>query len=291
MQKKKKKLSISNPSSPTLSLPFFPSLRSVSLGMADMAGHSHSLILILLFPLFLVTIKGQSPYYSCPESALTYKTNSKFERHLNQLLASLTANVAPTGFYNDTVGNGRNQVHGLVQCHPDVSADDCKTCATSAASQIIQVCPSKKMAVIWFDNCLLRYNSFNFFGIVDQSKLALVNVEDIYQPTKFKPLMLSVFRNLAASATTNSSSLRYATATVAYTKNITLYSLMECTRDLSSSSCSYCLRTSLTSIYQCCSDKQGARVLSGSCVIRYEIYPFFGNVLPPSAGAQREGRA
>ncbi|CAN6457974.1 unnamed protein product [Victoria cruziana] len=249
------------------------------------------LTLLLLPDLFLVAINGQSPYYSCPESALTYKANSKFERRLNQLLASLTANVVPTGFYNDTVGKGRNLVHGLAQCHPDISADDCRTCAASAASQIIQVCPGKKMAVIWFDSCLLRYNSFDFFGVVDQSKLALVNVQDIYEPTKFKPLVLSVFRSLAASAAANSSGIRYATDTVAYTKNITLYSLVECTRDLSSSSCSYCLRTSITSIYQCCSDRQGARVLSGSCVIRYEIYPFFGNVLPPSAGVQRQGRA
>ncbi|XP_031486782.1 cysteine-rich receptor-like protein kinase 25 isoform X1 [Nymphaea colorata] len=242
-------------------------------------------LFIFLLPLFLVA-EAQSPYYNCPNTGPTYAAGSAYQKDLNTLLASLRANasVSPSLFYNTTVGRSPDQVYGLVQCHTDISPDDCSFCAVSSASQILQVCPSAKIAVIWFDNCLLRYSSVDFFGVVDSSQLALVNTDGISNPSQFKPVAISFFNNLSASATTDKSSLSYATGAVPYTDNTTLYSLVECTRDLSPKFCDSCLSNSIRSMSQCCIDKQGARILSGSCVIRYEIYPFFGNLstLTPS---------
>ncbi|XP_031483667.1 cysteine-rich receptor-like protein kinase 6 [Nymphaea colorata] len=243
-------------------------------------------LFIFLLPLFLVA-EAQSPYYNCPNTGPTFAAGTAYEKNLNTLLASLRANasVSPSFFYNTTVGRSPDQVYGLVQCHTDISPDDCSFCAVSSASQILQVCPSAKIAVIWFDNCLLRYSSVDFFGVVDSSQLALVNTNGISNPSQFKPVAISLFNNLSASATTNKSRF-YTTGAVPYTDNTTLYSLVECTRDLSPKFCGSCLNNSIRSMSQCCIDKQGARILSGSCVIRYEIYPFFGNLstlTPPKA--------
>lgn len=252
---------------------------------------------LFLFACSLRLVNTQSPYYSCPSSALSYNSTSIFEQNLNALLASLAARASIShGFYNTTVGQSPDQVHGLVQCHRDVSADDCRSCAASASSQIVQACPGKRMAVIWFDDCLLRYNSFNFFGVVDASEMALVNTVSMSNPTSFKPIVQFLFNNLIKSATTNISAHMYVTDSVKYTNNITIYCLAECTRDLSLEFCSSCLKGSVRAMSQCCSDRQGARILSGSCVIRYEIYPFFGNLstatamlLPPPPSSTSDG--
>ncbi|XP_049931593.1 uncharacterized protein LOC116246309 [Nymphaea colorata] len=248
-----------------------------------MAACLHYLKSLPVLFFFFHVICAQVPYHDCLTTALNYTSNSTYENNLNRLLASLRENASFTGFYNTSVGKGADQVHGLVQCYKDISAGDCSTCADSAASQILELCPNSKAAVIWFDNCLLRYTSFNFFGIIDESKNSYVDGDSIPNPVQFKQLLRSFFNNLSMSATTKNSTLMYATGYVWYTDNITLYGLVECTGDLSLKSCDSCLKTSITTIWQCCSDRESARILSPSCVIRYEIYPFYGSLTPAPA--------
>ncbi|ERN12049.1 hypothetical protein AMTR_s00035p00102410 [Amborella trichopoda] len=54
-----------------------------------------------------------------------------------------------------------------------------------------------------------------------------------------------------------------------------IYGLAQCTNDLSSGDCKACLDKVIGELPTCCSGKQGARVLTGSCNIRYEVYPFY----------------
>ena len=58
-------------------------------------------------------------------------------------------------------------------------------------------------------------------------------------------------------------------------KNVTVYGLTQCTRDLSSDDCKTCLDYAIDDISDCCAGRDNASVLRGSCNIRYEIYPFF----------------
>ncbi|KAE8673475.1 hypothetical protein F3Y22_tig00111783pilonHSYRG00451 [Hibiscus syriacus] len=72
----------------------------------------------------------------------------------------------------------------------------------------------------------------------------------------------------------------------------TLYSLGQCTPDLSSSDCDRCLRFAIGNLRR---GSQGGRVLSPSCNVRYEIYPFYNQtgVAPPPAptsGGNGNGR-
>ena len=54
-----------------------------------------------------------------------------------------------------------------------------------------------------------------------------------------------------------------------------LCGLVQCTRDLSSSDCFKCLDGIIGELPNCCNGKIGGRVVTGSCNIRHEIYPFF----------------
>ncbi|KAI4305254.1 hypothetical protein L6164_028629 [Bauhinia variegata] len=58
----------------------------------------------------------------------------------------------------------------------------------------------------------------------------------------------------------------------------TLYTLAQCTPDLSSKDCDMCLRDVMGDIPRCCLGKQGVRVLYPSCNLRYELYPFYRSI-------------
>ncbi|PON84308.1 Gnk2-like domain containing protein [Trema orientale] len=55
----------------------------------------------------------------------------------------------------------------------------------------------------------------------------------------------------------------------------TIYSLLQCTPDLSSEQCERCLKDAIGLIPLCCDGKEGATILLPSCNVRYEMFPFY----------------
>ena len=75
----------------------------------------------------------------------------------------------------------------------------------------------------------------------------------------------------------------------------TLYSLVQCTPDLSSTDCNFCLQTAISRLPICCGGKQGGRVLFSGCNIIYELYPFYNTpglqpLPPPTSVGGQEGK-
>ncbi|XP_052297947.1 cysteine-rich receptor-like protein kinase 44 isoform X10 [Citrus sinensis] len=62
---------------------------------------------------------------------------------------------------------------------------------------------------------------------------------------------------------------------------IVWYDQCMCRPYMSKSDCNICLRASVSGISSCCYGRQGVRALSPSCVIRYEMYPFFEDPTAP----------
>lgn len=105
---------------------------------------------------------------------------------------------------------------------------------------------------------------------------------------RFNQLVMSTLRATAAQAA-NASLVGnlFATQMANFTEDLTLYTLAQCTGDLSNTDCEGCLRQATNSIPSCCSNKRGGRVLLPSCYVRYEVYMFYEltptNSLPPPA--------
>eukprot|EP01018_Ginkgo_biloba_P040983 Gb_25548 [translate_table: standard] len=70
-----------------------------------------------------------------------------------------------------------------------------------------------------------------------------------------------------------------------------IYALVQCWRDISIDECNRCLSIARENIYIYSAGKQGARVLFGSCVVRYEIYPFFKSIAPSPSPPGETGRS
>ncbi|KAG6717313.1 hypothetical protein I3842_04G092500 [Carya illinoinensis] len=58
----------------------------------------------------------------------------------------------------------------------------------------------------------------------------------------------------------------------------TIYALSECTPDLASIDCNNCLQGLVGSISQCCNGKQGAKIVTPSCDLKYDTFSFYDPV-------------
>ncbi|CAA2958351.1 cysteine-rich receptor kinase 10 isoform X1 [Olea europaea subsp. europaea] len=83
-------------------------------------------------------------------------------------------------------------------------------------------------------------------------------------------------------ATNKFSGKKFATKDADLTTSVKLYTLAQCRPDLSSEDCHFCLSNATSMLPTCCEYTQGARVISSSCNIRYEIYHFYNATTVPA---------
>lgn len=148
-----------------------------------------------------------------------------------------------------------------------------------------QYCTNEKVVVIWYDECTLRYSNRSFFSTVAESpRLMMWNIENITDAARFRELLADTMNDTVSFATSGESEKKYfATKEVNFTGSQKLYSLVQCTQDLTVDGCNQCLASAVGAIPTCCEGKQGGRVMSPSCNIRYETYQFFNSTATPPA--------
>ncbi|XP_028776255.1 putative receptor-like protein kinase At4g00960 [Neltuma alba] len=217
--------------------------------------------------------------------------NATFRRNLNVLLYSLTSNASQFGGYYMTImGFGTiDAVNGLFLCRGDiVSHTICQECVTAAANDITSRCPNRTEAIIWYDQCMLRYTDkfFWFNSAVPRVTLDDGKIFSGRDLEQFNFSLFSLLNDLSTKAAKSPTVKKFAVgeAILSSSPLTTLYALEQCTHDLTSDQCETCLRKAIeTFVGNCCVGKQGARVLLASCNIRYELYPFY-NVTAVSPG-------
>jgi hypothetical protein len=218
-------------------------------------------------------------YHDCPNTT-TFTANSTYQSNLNRLLASLTSNAtSSTGFYNTTAfsPNSVDTVYGLFLCRGDVSVDECRDCVSGASEDVVERCPNAKDAVAWYEYCMLRYAKQYFFSsMVTDPGIYMWNTINIFEPSRFDRLVGTTMNDMASGISkVGSAAKKFGTKEANFTALQTLYTLGQCTPDLSGSDCNSCLQRAIASLPGCCGGKQGGRVLFPSCNVRFEVYPFY----------------
>ena len=112
----------------------------------------------------------------------------------------------------------------------------------------------------------------DFFGQVDHQKFYSFNEKNVSNPASFNQKTRELLSRLAEEAFVAPN--MYATGEVDLEDSKKLYGLVQCTRDLSTIDCKQCLDDAVSEVPNCCDGKEGGRVATGSCNIRYETYPF-----------------
>ncbi|KDO40053.1 hypothetical protein CISIN_1g036179mg, partial [Citrus sinensis] len=177
-------------------------------------------------------------------------------------------------YYNATEGVDPNKVYGLYHCYFRLQSNT-----------IVTNCTGAKEAIVWYDQCMVRFSNSSFALSLETAPTVyawnIMNVTDRY---KFSNIVGQSFSDLIQNVTSRHSNSKYPAAaqTVNASSFVKLYTLVQCIPYLSKPDCNVCLPGALAQIPACCSGKQGGRVLTPSCNIRYERYPFFAPISPPN---------
>ncbi|XP_057437160.1 cysteine-rich repeat secretory protein 55 [Lotus japonicus] len=218
-------------------------------------------------------------------------SGGKLSANIDKLLAEFILKTPSTGFVATSYGNNQDQVYGLAQCRGDVSTQDCSNCIQDAAKQIRQKCPNQVDARIWYDYCFLRYNNKSFIGDVDTSfGIFYFNVENVTDPEGFNKELGSLMGKIRGQAV-KPKAQGLGKGKTNLSPFLTLYALVQCTRDLSEISCAQCLAVAVSNFPTFCDNRKGCRVLYSSCYVRYELYPFFFPLDSSKTGDSNVARA
>ncbi|KAI9112413.1 hypothetical protein K1719_016610 [Acacia pycnantha] len=214
-------------------------------------------------------------YHSCSTN-INFNANSSFQFHLTTLFSSFIS--VNTKFYNTTVDSGSGEtVYGLFMCRGDINLDVCHECIIKAIHQLPSKCQFSKEVVIWYEYCMVRYSNHHFFSIVDTQPtfVTMINYSNHYF---FYIRMADKYMNIMSKAANDAATtvLRYATKSATTGLN-TVYSLAQCTQDLSPNDCLSCLTNLIWHPSFCCESNIGGRAVNPSCHVRYELYSFYNH--------------
>lgn len=233
--------------------------------------------LVLCTLAFLSYVAFADPPYEICSTRNSYANGSSFENNLNNLLLSLPSDDSNpiSKFGNTSSGIGLDRVYGLYMCLDFVSNETCHKCVTNAIADILKLCPQSEEAVVYEEFCQVHYSNKNFIGSLNVTEnIGKDNVQNISDPVKYESAVNKLLNSLTKIASFNVSANMYATGEVPF-EDKTIYALVQCTRDLSANDCSRCLLSAIGDIPDCCYASIGARVMSRSCYLRYEFYPFY----------------
>ncbi|KAG6695122.1 hypothetical protein I3842_09G080300 [Carya illinoinensis] len=213
-------------------------------------------------------------------------TENAFQTNLENLLDTLVVKVpVSNGFYKTETGKKSDKLYGLVQCRGDMSAADCANCTKNAAAAALKECPKSKQVCAWFTWCFLRYSNQSFFGIMDETSVAITNNTDFDDPSVVSK-GIYFMGGLASTAPNQPHMFQKAVLDVGQSGK--RYGMAQCTLDINRADCGKCLDSQLALFRTIIGNKRGWETYGSSCFMWYHDYLFYFNISPPaSEGARR----
>ncbi|XP_070677648.1 cysteine-rich receptor-like protein kinase 25 isoform X2 [Malus domestica] len=227
---------------------------------------------------------GQFLAISCPNNTTTFTSNTgwyfptfheSFQSNLNEVLNTLISPAAPdTGFYNTTAGlNSTEKAYGLFLCQGYVSTDVCKDCVTAASIMAAQRCAYRINVIVWYAHCMLRYSNESLSTLYESPSISAWNEQNATEWNRFNQVLGKSMNEVVTEATNTANKFAMKQANIS--RFLSVYSVAQCTWDLSEVDCNRCLKLAVSRLRSCCEGRKGGRVLMPSCNVRFEIYPFY----------------
>ncbi|RDX89758.1 Cysteine-rich receptor-like protein kinase 25, partial [Mucuna pruriens] len=205
-------------------------------------------------------------------------SNNTFQAYHTTLLSNLASNATSSKKFYKT--NVSDSVFGLFLCREDLPSGLCGDCVQNATHQISLKCDrSFHEAIIWYSHCMLRYSYRNFFSKLEISPMfSELNTTNKDKEQNFFTVKLAKTLDQTAIQAGDSDE-RYGTNSAKLNDLQTLYTLAQCTQDLSTEDCKGCLGIMIgTSIPWSRLGSIGGRVLYPSCNIRFELFQFYRDI-------------
>ncbi|KAL3575966.1 hypothetical protein D5086_021249 [Populus alba] len=232
-----------------------------------------SFLSVLITIITLISSIASQPAYTYPfcSDPQNITENASYTSNLSALLSSLSSKASLNSFYTDS----SNGIYSLYLCRGDVSSNTCQTCINNATREIQRRCASNETAIIWYDECMLRYSNKNFHGVYQTyPRLFMWNNENTTSPDEQNFGALSLIYTLIEYVPYTD--MMFGTnQSASHDGSQKRYALTQCSRDINSSDCSSCLGILRDDVTQCCQAKRGWRIFAPSCSIRYEESQFY----------------
>ncbi|GMY37082.1 cysteine-rich repeat secretory protein 38-like [Fagus crenata] len=236
--------------------------------------NSRAFLLLILAVFALVSSINSEPFYydhSCLDES-NQAASANYNTNLTVLLDSLSSKASQNySFYNESSNIG---IYGLFLCRGDVSNETCQSCVSYVKQDIIGRCPSNKSAIIWYDECMLRYADVNFFGVPETlPEFIMYNEDNTSDPDQTNFDVTGLMYTLIGEAKETDTLFKIDNQPSS-DGSIQNYGLVQCIRDIDGSACGNCLSELLDEAEICCQALKGWRVSGPSCNLRYEQYSF-----------------
>ncbi|KAK8952742.1 Cysteine-rich receptor-like protein kinase 26 [Platanthera guangdongensis] len=243
-------------------------------------------LLLLTSLLAAASLSSDILFFSCSGAADNFTSPSPYASNLLSLISALISTTPKTpNLFSSRITAGPSQAFGLAQCRPDASPAVCSACLTGAAAAALNTsCPGNKSASVRNVYCVLRYADHAIASVLEYPSFSSVpSPENASNPALFGQQLGSMLSAILPVA--SSSPLRIAGGVnrVDAGMNYTVYGLAWCTTDLSPENCYQCLDHALMSYTGCCDYSLGGGAITISCIVSYNILPFFNASLIQNA--------
>ncbi|KAF8030104.1 hypothetical protein BT93_E2512 [Corymbia citriodora subsp. variegata] len=243
-------------------------------------------LLLLLLLMFAPTINAQFPVTHCGSTG-NFTANSTYETTLTTLLSSISTTNSSSlsyGFFNASaaISSASQTLYIFGLCRGDLTAASCRACLNILASDIRRLCPLQKEALLYSDNCIMRYSDASFLGAVATEPSYMVKtVYNVSSPDMYDAALRKLLDDLWPRAAGGGSLRKYASGNESAGPDM-IYALVQCTPDLTEQQCGDCLVIGVQTIRDCCARYTGGRFMVPSCLILYEANnQFFDKVSQP----------
>nr|XP_023927885.1 cysteine-rich receptor-like protein kinase 25 [Quercus suber] len=177
-------------------------------------------------------------------------------------LSSLNSSLSSSDAINKIQVSVKIPIYSIYLCRGDVSAEDCQECVAAASKEVANKCSNKMAAVIWYEECMIRYSNKPFYSTMDvEPAVTMSNTNNISEQRQlnFSRVLNTTLIDLASQASEGPADSKK-------------FGTNQCTPDLTTADCNRCLQVAINSFP---SGRLGARVFLPSCFVLYEVYPFY----------------
>ncbi|KAL9256876.1 Cysteine-rich repeat secretory protein 55-like protein [Drosera capensis] len=217
--------------------------------------------------------------YYCDSNPYDYDVIPDFKKLVDELLLAIKAGTLYAPFTNVTVNKKDNYVYGLAQCRIDVEPVECATCINAAVQELVDDCQYEPDARVWYDWCMVRYSTTDFVGMLDTTCYVHFQSPEVATWDGFAKKRYDLFMKDIGSQIVKPWNQGFGKSVSQLDDYDALYGLASCTKDLtlyvSSTMALQALAAAVEQFQKICGNSIGCRVVTSSCYVRYETYPFF----------------
>lgn len=201
-----------------------------------------------------------------------YTAEGNYRNNLDQLLQRRYVQGGRLSFFfNTTQGDPPDMVYGLFLCRPDVPPETCRSCIDAATVTIFLACPGQKRAMIWYNECQVRFSNQSFFTVMESTPaIKIYENTNITYPDMFRAVLTALLLNVMDSSISSRES--YATSHTFMHSSLEMEARAQCTPDLSKPDCRICLSVAADKLSMFSGQKQYAQIILPSCYALYEVH-------------------